>query len=208
MSAGLPGIGLGGVFFIISALLAPFGELIRTARGRSSRARWRSVGRQLVIALTMILVVAAALGLIGVVAGRGLLSGLASFSLFPLAATTALLVIVLVTAKAADLCARGSRRRARPVATARSSRSAQPKAVERGGTVREGPPRASGEARGARHGRGSGASSLERAHGFPAAARRARAAMKRPSPSLEGPAPRASPERIRRLISLPMTRLQ
>jgi len=40
MTAGLPGFGLGGVFFIISALLAPFVELIMTARGRSSRARW------------------------------------------------------------------------------------------------------------------------------------------------------------------------
>ena len=40
MSAGLPGLGLGGLFFILSALLAPLLELGRPVRGRSSRA-WR-----------------------------------------------------------------------------------------------------------------------------------------------------------------------
>jgi hypothetical protein len=54
VSAGLPGLGLGGLFFILLALLAPFVELIRTTRGRSSVAAWRVVGRQFALALTMV----------------------------------------------------------------------------------------------------------------------------------------------------------
>jgi cellulose synthase (UDP-forming) len=52
--------------------LAPFGELINTARGRSSRARWASVARQL-IAVAMISVVGAMLGVVGLVSGAGLI---------------------------------------------------------------------------------------------------------------------------------------
>jgi len=110
MTAGLPGFGLGGVFFIISALLAPFGELVMTARGRSSRARWASVGRQLLIALAMISAVGAMLGLAGVVSGAGPVQGLASFSLLPLTGTATILAFVLVTAKLVQLWLRGARR--------------------------------------------------------------------------------------------------
>lgn len=110
MTAGLPGFGLGGAFFIISALLAPFGELIRTARGRSSRARWASVGGQLLMAVAMISAVGALLGLIGLVSGAGLVQALSSFSLIPLTVTTAILAFVLVSAKLVQLCSRGDRR--------------------------------------------------------------------------------------------------
>ena len=102
MTAGLPGFGLGGVFFIISALLAPFGELIMTVRGRSSRARWASVGRQLLIALAMIFAVGAMLGLVGLVSGAGPLQALMS-PLLPLTWTGGLLVFILVTAKLVQL---------------------------------------------------------------------------------------------------------
>jgi hypothetical protein len=110
MTAGLPGFGLGGAFFIISALLAPFGELINTARGRSSRARWASVCRQLLMAVAMIFAVGALLGLVGLLSGAGLVQGLSSLSLLPFAATTAILAFVLVTAKLVELCSRGARR--------------------------------------------------------------------------------------------------
>ena len=110
MTAGLPGFGLGGVFFIISALLAPFGELINTARGRSSRARWVSVGRQHVMAVAMISALGALLGFVGLVSGAGPVQGLSSFTLLPLAATAALLAFVLVTAKLVQLCCGGARR--------------------------------------------------------------------------------------------------
>ena len=54
MSAGLPGVGLSGVFFIVSALLMVPLEIARTLRGRSSLARWTTVLQHLAIAATMI----------------------------------------------------------------------------------------------------------------------------------------------------------
>ncbi len=57
MSAGLPGLGLGGLFFIFSALLAPLPELWKTLRGRSGVAAWRLVGRQFAQAVTMIVAI-------------------------------------------------------------------------------------------------------------------------------------------------------
>lgn len=54
MSPGMPGAGIGGIFYLLSAVLMPFRELYRTARGRSSRARWLGVARQTGIALTII----------------------------------------------------------------------------------------------------------------------------------------------------------
>jgi hypothetical protein len=46
MSAGLPGAGIAGVFYLASALLMPAIEVGRTIRGRSSLAAWRVVIRQ------------------------------------------------------------------------------------------------------------------------------------------------------------------
>lgn len=43
MVAGLPGTGIGGVFFLLSALLMPLVELVRTLQGRSNIRRWRVV---------------------------------------------------------------------------------------------------------------------------------------------------------------------
>jgi hypothetical protein len=53
VSAGLPGAGLAGLFFILSALLAVPNELVRTVRGRSSREAWLVVGRHARLALAM-----------------------------------------------------------------------------------------------------------------------------------------------------------
>jgi hypothetical protein len=64
MTAGIPGIGLGGLFFVISALLMVILELYRTVRGRSSLARWRFVGYQAAIAAGIVLATAAALWLL------------------------------------------------------------------------------------------------------------------------------------------------
>jgi len=49
-NAGLPGTGLGGLFYILLAFWMPVAELHRTLQGRSSRARWRQVGAQFAIA--------------------------------------------------------------------------------------------------------------------------------------------------------------
>ncbi len=65
MTAGLPGTGIGGVFYLISALLMPVNELVLTLRGRSSLARWRQVLRQ----LTMSAAIVGGMWLIGVLAG-------------------------------------------------------------------------------------------------------------------------------------------
>jgi hypothetical protein len=54
MSAGLPGVGLSGLFFIVSALLMLPLEIVHTVRGRSSRSRWATVLRHFVTALAML----------------------------------------------------------------------------------------------------------------------------------------------------------
>jgi hypothetical protein len=61
VSAGIPGLGLGGLFFVLSALLAPVLELVPTLRGRSSVARWRAIGRQFALALAMVIALDATL---------------------------------------------------------------------------------------------------------------------------------------------------
>jgi len=65
MTAGLPGTGIGGVFYLLSALLMPLFELITTLRGKSSLARWTVVLRQLAIGL----VILGAMWLLGLIAG-------------------------------------------------------------------------------------------------------------------------------------------
>lgn len=112
MSAGLPGLGLGGLFFIFSALLAPFPELWRTLRGRSDIAAWKAIGRQLAQALTMIAAIDLTLRLTYVVlsaAGIGNPPAADEATVLPLGLigiTSGLLVLVLATAKLADLSLR------------------------------------------------------------------------------------------------------
>ena len=50
MFAGLPGIGVGTLFYVLMALLMPFYEIPRVIRGTSSLARWRLITRQLIYA--------------------------------------------------------------------------------------------------------------------------------------------------------------
>jgi hypothetical protein len=49
MTAGLPGVGIGGMFYLVSALLMPFRSLVATFAGRD--ARWPLARRQALIAL-------------------------------------------------------------------------------------------------------------------------------------------------------------
>lgn len=46
MTAGLPGVGIGGIFYLLCALIMPFVELANTLRGRPSKKRWRVVVTQ------------------------------------------------------------------------------------------------------------------------------------------------------------------
>ena len=60
MFAGLPGIGVGTLFYVLTALWMPFHELMAMARGESTLARWRLVIMQFCFALTIIASVAIA----------------------------------------------------------------------------------------------------------------------------------------------------
>ncbi len=42
MTAGLPGVGIGGVFYLLCAFMMPFAELVNTLRGRTTRKRWQT----------------------------------------------------------------------------------------------------------------------------------------------------------------------
>jgi hypothetical protein len=112
VSAGLPGLGLGGLFFIFSALLAPFPELWRTLRGRSDLAAWKTIGRQLAQALAMVAAIDLTLRLTYVAlsaAGVGDPPAADEATVLPLnliGITTGLLIVVLCGAKLAELAAR------------------------------------------------------------------------------------------------------
>jgi hypothetical protein len=118
MNAGLPGLGLGGLFFILTALLAPAIELRRTVRGDSSAASWARVGRQFVLAITMLtaidLTLRGALMLVGSHGPEG--GGITALSAVPLAITMALVAAVPVGAKGLQLALRARERGVRPSA--------------------------------------------------------------------------------------------
>ena len=54
MGPGQPGIALGGLFYLLLALLGPFVELARALRGRSTAASRRVVARHFALAATML----------------------------------------------------------------------------------------------------------------------------------------------------------
>ena len=51
MNVGLPGTGIGGLFYLLTALLMPVVELVNTLHGRSSATQWQIVLRQTTLAL-------------------------------------------------------------------------------------------------------------------------------------------------------------
>jgi hypothetical protein len=102
MSAGLPGLGLGGLLFIILGLAAPFVEGVRSIMGRSSTERWRIALRQFVLALAILVALERAYWLASRIFGLGQnrASGAAgsALPLTPIVLTLAVLVVVLVAA--------------------------------------------------------------------------------------------------------------
>jgi hypothetical protein len=54
MFAGLPGIGVGTLFYVLLAFGMPFTELIQLVRGRSSVARWQRIALQLAHSVSII----------------------------------------------------------------------------------------------------------------------------------------------------------
>jgi len=55
MFAGLPGIGVGTLFYVLIALCMPFVELVRLVQGTSSLDRWKVIGRQWLHAVSIVL---------------------------------------------------------------------------------------------------------------------------------------------------------
>ncbi|MCA9346944.1 MAG: hypothetical protein H6755_07925 [Candidatus Omnitrophica bacterium] len=51
MVAGLPGTGLGGIFYLLSALIMPLGELVMLCLGKSNKKRWKCVFGQFSLAI-------------------------------------------------------------------------------------------------------------------------------------------------------------
>ncbi|WP_139979399.1 hypothetical protein [Nocardioides litoris] len=98
MTAGLPGTGLGGLFYLVLALWMPVHELVRTLRGRGSRERWRLALTQLDIALgiiaSVVLVVVVLTHLVPGARGGGVLALLApAVALGVLAALTGVVAL-------------------------------------------------------------------------------------------------------------------
>lgn len=112
MSAGLPGLGLGGLFFIFSALLTPFRQLVQTLRGRNRPGDWAMIGRQFAQATVMVAAIDLALRIayLGIAAaGLGNAPSAVSATVIPLTLigiTSAFLIGVLATAKFADIAVR------------------------------------------------------------------------------------------------------
>ena len=60
MFAGLPGIGVGTLFYVLTALWMPFPECVRLVRGESSLARWRLITIQFCFAISIVASIALA----------------------------------------------------------------------------------------------------------------------------------------------------
>ena len=76
MTAGLPGVGIGGIFYLASAIVMPFRSLYAVATGRAHDARWRVALRQAAIAV----------GILGMLWLTGLALGWVIATVFPHAA--------------------------------------------------------------------------------------------------------------------------
>lgn len=54
MTAGLPGVGIGGMFYLATALLMPFRSLWSALSGRGEQARWTLALRQAALAASIL----------------------------------------------------------------------------------------------------------------------------------------------------------
>ena len=98
MNAGLPGTGIGGLLYLVLALLMPLRELYLTARGRGSRERWRLALRQAAMAAAILGMLAAAgwaVARVGGTPGGSPLGGTGVLVAPAVAAAGVLVVVVL-----------------------------------------------------------------------------------------------------------------
>lgn len=121
MTAGLPGVGISGLFFVLSALLMPVIEIGKTITGRTSAKRWRAVLRQSGMAWAIVIVLERTVWLITLVltelrpdsANGSKVAAAAPAFAFPVAPVLialAVLALVLVGAQVMQLMTAGSRR--------------------------------------------------------------------------------------------------
>ena len=54
MNVGLPGTGIGGLFYLLLAVLMPLHQLLRTARGRGGVQGWKMAALQSTVALAIL----------------------------------------------------------------------------------------------------------------------------------------------------------
>lgn len=107
MTAGLPGTGIGGLFYLISALLMPFREAFLAIIGRGNRARSQMALQQGGLALTIlgaVWVTGLVLGLLHIgtnLVHRATVAGLHIFYITPVIVAFATLSGVLITVEVA-----------------------------------------------------------------------------------------------------------
>ena len=132
MFAGLPGIGVGTLFYILLAFAMPFTEAYRLVRGQSSVARWLRIARQLLHSVSIVLSIMVAervlLFLLGQAGPESLhpasllnrgLSGRAPQSIFAAPITASLLILggVLLTVEVLRIISVARTRRAKVLAS-------------------------------------------------------------------------------------------
>jgi hypothetical protein len=140
MFAGLPGIGVGTLFYVLIAIWMPFRELAFVVQGRSSWARWRLIFTQLTFAAGIIVSVALADRLLVWLLGGGQARAVGparwlneqlgahapeSILAAPIAASLILLATVLIAVEVARLAMallRGRDHKAARIALAREER--------------------------------------------------------------------------------------
>jgi hypothetical protein len=114
LNAGIPGVGIAGLFFVVCALVMPFYELGRTVVGRSSLERWRVVARNWLLAVAMLGVFVAMGWAVSAVVPKGVKRGLRTavpMHLSAVAITVLLLVALLVAVQVAVVVRRPGRGR-------------------------------------------------------------------------------------------------
>ena len=114
MTVGVPGVGFGGIFYMIGALVMPVREVVRTARGESTVQRWAVVATQWSLAAGILVALWATGWVLGHVLTPGLLAKTGAAVAPPhnvlrvsvLAMSLGMLAILIATVRVAHLVLR------------------------------------------------------------------------------------------------------
>lgn len=80
MNIGLPGTGIGGLFYLLSVLVMLIWEILLTIRSRSSLKRWALVSKQVSHAVGIILAIGLTGFLLGLLIPRGIAANLSGIN--------------------------------------------------------------------------------------------------------------------------------